>query len=70
MDRVLGLRLEDACKGGENEEFSREIEELIARRAEAKKARDFTTADNIRQSLKERGIILEDGKDGTVWKRQ
>jgi cysteinyl-tRNA synthetase len=69
MDRVLGLRLEDACKGGENEEFSREIEELIARRAEAKKARDFTTADNIRQSLKERGIILEDGKDGTVWKR-
>ena len=77
MDRVLGLGLENACRGGavsgesgENEDFSREIEELIAKRAEAKKARDFTTADNIRQSLKERGIILEDGKDGTVWKRQ
>jgi len=76
MDRVLGLGLEDACKGGvcgesgENGDFSREIEELIAKRAEAKKARDFTTADSIRQSLKERGIILEDGKDGTVWKRQ
>jgi cysteinyl-tRNA synthetase len=73
MDRVLGLGLEDACKSGEsgeNGDFSREIEELIAKRAEAKKARDFTTADSIRQSLKERGIILEDGKDGTVWKRQ
>jgi cysteinyl-tRNA synthetase len=70
MDRVLGLGLEEACgKAVESEEFTREIEELIEKRAQAKKAGDFTTADKIRQSLKERGIILEDGKAGTVWKR-
>lgn len=71
MDRVLGLGLENAAKGGkkaENEEISREIEALIAERTEAKKARDFTKADNIRQNLKERGIILEDGPAGTTWK--
>jgi len=72
---VLGLRLKDALKDknegktGENEEFVREIEEKIAMRADAKKAKDFATADSIRQSLKERGIILEDGPAGTTWKR-
>ncbi|MDR1837275.1 MAG: cysteine--tRNA ligase [Treponema sp.] len=73
MDRVLALGLEDACvgkNGKESEEFTKEIEELIAMRTEAKKARDFTKADEIRQSLKERGIILEDGPAGTTWKRQ
>jgi cysteinyl-tRNA synthetase len=72
MDKVLGLNLQDAVKSAgksaENEVFSREIEELIAKRAEAKKAKDFTTADNIRQNLKNRGIILEDGPAGTVWR--
>jgi cysteinyl-tRNA synthetase len=73
MDKVLGLGLQDAvksdCGKGENEAFSREIEELIAKRAEAKKAKDFAVADNIRQSLKDRGIILEDGAAGTKWRR-
>jgi len=73
MDRVLGLKLEETVKNGissnEDEGFIREIEELIEKRAEAKKAKDFTSADNIRQSLKDRGIILEDGPAGTSWKR-
>jgi cysteinyl-tRNA synthetase len=68
MDRVLGLGLEEICKNNVDPEFVREIEELIAKRAEAKKAKDFLAADNIRQSLKERGIILEDGPGGTSWK--
>jgi len=74
MDTVLGLGLEDALKcekSGKNDktdEFKREIEELIEKRIEAKKKKDFNTADNIRQNLKERGIILEDGPSGTTWR--
>ncbi|GEL01394.1 cysteine--tRNA ligase [Swaminathania salitolerans] len=45
------------------------IEALIAQRAEAKKARDFTTADDIRARLSEQGILLEDTASGTSWRR-
>jgi cysteinyl-tRNA synthetase len=46
-----------------------EIEALIAGRAEAKKARNFAEADRIRDEIKSRGIILEDGAGGTTWRR-
>jgi cysteinyl-tRNA synthetase len=73
MDSVLGLGLENACKAdaqnGGKDAMAHEIEELIIKRAEAKKEKDFAAADNIRQSLKERGIILEDGAAGTTWRR-
>jgi cysteinyl-tRNA synthetase len=70
MDGILGLGLErELAEGGESPEDAAEIEALIARRAEAKKAKNFAEADAIRNSLKERGIILEDGKAGTVWRR-
>jgi cysteinyl-tRNA synthetase len=44
-----------------------EIERLIAERAAARKARDFTRADAIRNELLERGIALKDGAEGTTW---
>ncbi len=48
-----------------------EIEALVAERQAARKRRDFETADRIRQELAERGIILEDTRDGGVrWKRK
>ena len=48
-----------------------DIEKLIADRNAAKKKRDFATADRIRKELADRGIILEDAKDGSVrWKRK
>ena len=48
-----------------------EIEKLVAKRNAAKKKRDFATADGIRKELADRGIILEDAKDGGVrWKRK
>ena len=46
-----------------------EIENLIQKRSEAKKNKDFKLADDIRQELLEKGIILEDTRQGTKWKR-
>ena len=45
----------------------KEIEEKISKRAEAKKVKDFETADGIRAELDKKGIILNDTKDGTTW---
>ncbi len=45
------------------------IEALIAARLEARKAKDFARADAIRAQLAGQGIVLEDGKDGTRWRR-
>lgn len=46
-----------------------EIDALIAERVEARKAKDFTRSDQIRDELKEQGILLEDGPGGTTWRR-
>lgn len=47
-----------------------EVEKLLAERRAARARRDFARADEIRQELAERGIIVEDTKDGVRWKRQ
>jgi cysteinyl-tRNA synthetase len=46
-----------------------EIETAIAARQAARKARDFKESDRIRDELKGKGVILEDGAKGTTWKR-
>ena len=68
---MLGLLYNDAeswFKGTTDAEDT-EIEALIAKRAEAKKNKDWATADAIRNELKERGIVLEDSPTGTTWKK-
>ncbi|PYS90024.1 MAG: cysteine--tRNA ligase [Acidobacteria bacterium] len=47
-----------------------EIQALIAERQEARRRRDFARADEIRDELNARGIILEDTRDGVRWKRR
>ncbi len=48
---------------------SEEIEELIKKRQTAKEAKDFRTADKIRNQLVDAGINIQDGRDGTSWRR-
>ncbi len=47
-----------------------EVDALVAARTAAKKSRDFARADQIRNDLLEKGVILEDTKDGVRWKRK
>jgi len=48
-----------------------EIEKLVADRQAARQRRDFAASDRIRQELANRGILIEDAKDGSVrWKRK
>jgi cysteinyl-tRNA synthetase len=46
------------------------IDALVAERTQAKKHRNFARADQIRKELAEKGILLEDSKDGVRWKRK
>src|SRR5699024_6311044 len=61
---VLGLSAEK-----EEMLLDDEVEALIQERVEARKSRDFKRADEIRDTLKEKQIILEDTPQGTRWKR-
>src|SRR5579872_6206047 len=63
--RALGLASDSASVG------DAEIEALVAERQAARKRRDFAASDRIRDQLAQRGIILEDSRDGGVrWKRK
>ena len=54
----------------QREMLDEEIQKLIHERQEARHRRDFARADEIRKQLAERGIVLEDTKDGVRWKRK
>jgi len=70
---LLKYSSESWFQGGgvsESQEGGGDIESLIAQRLVARGDRDFDTADSIRQSLLDRGVVLEDKPDGTtVWRR-
>jgi cysteinyl-tRNA synthetase len=78
FDRVFAvLQEDDAAKlqalgfGGASGPSDAEIEKLIAEREAARKRRDFATSDRLRKELADRGILLEDSRDGSVrWKRK
>jgi cysteinyl-tRNA synthetase len=70
---VLGLFLEPprAAGGGADEGLVAKLMELVIEiRANARKAKDFATADLVRNKLTAAGIVLEDRPDGTGWSRK
>jgi cysteinyl-tRNA synthetase len=68
--QLLGLLTQSAEQWFQGGSDSSAIDARIAERAEAKKNRDFATADRIRDELKADGIVLEDGAGGTTWRRE
>ena len=72
FDKVLSLDLtKGAIEEKKEENIDSELEtyinEMIAKRAEAKKNKDFATADSIRDELASKGIILKDTREGTTY---
>src|SRR5580698_4213949 len=67
FDRVFDVLVPAQTTGGLSDA---RVEALIQERNAAKKARNFARADQIRQELLDAGIILEDTKEGTRWKRK
>ena len=61
---VLGLIVEK-----EEELLAEDIEKLIEERQAARKAKNFARADEIRNELLEKGIILEDTREGVKWRK-
>ena len=71
---VLGLLQADPeqffKQGGDNDGLlEADIEAMIVARAEARQAKDFAESDRIRDELLEKGITLDDGREGTTWRR-
>ncbi|AWN74059.1 cysteine--tRNA ligase [Legionella anisa] len=72
LANIMGLLQEDPAsflQSGFAEEDRVEIEQLIAKRLQARADRDWGRADQIRADLLSRGIELEDGANGTTWRR-
>lgn len=71
FDKVLSLDLLENENTQESSDVDSEMEqyikERILKRAEAKKAKDFATADAIREELAAKGIVLKDTREGTTW---
>ncbi|HYN23490.1 MAG TPA: cysteine--tRNA ligase [Pyrinomonadaceae bacterium] len=65
FDLVLNIFGKDPAEMLDNE-----IQSLIDERQEARRRRDFGRADELRDEMVERGIVLEDTKDGVRWKRR
>jgi cysteinyl-tRNA synthetase len=67
FDRIFAVLEPTQTEGGWSDQ---RIEALIQERNAAKKNRNFARSDQIRQELLDAGVILEDTKEGTRWKRK
>jgi len=72
INKVLGIGEKNPTEYfqiGIDEETKKKIEELIKKRSEAKKERDFAKADSIRDELLSMGITIQDTPNGTLWEK-
>ncbi|MDP3790852.1 MAG: cysteine--tRNA ligase [Candidatus Omnitrophota bacterium] len=65
LAEIFGLSLSQADKA-----LPETVEALIRQRNEARANKDYKRSDDIRKDLSDMGVILEDTKDGTVWRRK
>ncbi len=63
LDRVLGVMEEEA------EQLEPELARLLEERAAARARRDWATSDRLRDELADRGVLIDDTKDGQRWRR-
>jgi cysteinyl-tRNA synthetase len=74
LANILGLLQQDpeqwfTQSRGDKEISAEQIEALISQRAQAKQNKDYAGADAIRKQLHDRGVVLEDSREGTQWRR-
>ena len=70
FDKVLSLdltKVPESNKADADDDFAKEVEELIAQRTKARAEKDWATADAIRDKLKEMKVVVKDTKDGIEW---
>jgi cysteinyl-tRNA synthetase len=65
---LFGVLDEEKADAAGSEALAGVMQLLIDLRAEARKDKQFALSDRIRDGLKELGIVLEDSRDGTIWK--
>ena len=74
MDKVLSVGLiehaQKTAKADEQEDIPEEIMQLVQRRAEARKAKDFAQADALRDEIAAKGFIIEETRQGTKIRRK
>ena len=73
FDKVLSLSLLTESETEETEEdpaLVAYVEEMIEKRKNAKKEKNFALADEIRAELLQKGIVLKDTREGTLWEKQ
>lgn len=75
MGAVIGLLGRDPVevlqgRAAQDTEFKAWVEGLIEERAAARKSKDFSRADEIRDILGEKGVVIEDGAGGATWRQE